>query len=206
MLRNDVKFNEEHLPPETLVGRHAVLFKWLRVLPFLQTSVISDVIRFSSAHHPASQEAFPYEHHDSTACNDADSCSTLRTRLRSIYLPHLSMPRRGPKCKLGYHRVFNHLAVPLHRDAVEVPAVPIDPMEKRPFTTQPSTKSLPNGATIDRSGRRFSPVCDIWRRATPRYERAAWRQDRYRRQKRGDRIGISGTNTKRARKSSDHRR
>jgi transposase len=21
--------------------------------------------------------------------------------------PHLSMPRRGPKCKLGYHRVFN---------------------------------------------------------------------------------------------------
>jgi|SRR5262245_7743235 len=22
-------------------------------------------------------------------------------------LPHLSMPTRGPKCKLGYHRVFN---------------------------------------------------------------------------------------------------
>jgi transposase len=22
-------------------------------------------------------------------------------------LPHLSMPRRGPKCKLGYHRLFN---------------------------------------------------------------------------------------------------
>jgi transposase len=22
-------------------------------------------------------------------------------------LPHLSMPRRGPKCKIGYHRVFN---------------------------------------------------------------------------------------------------
>jgi transposase len=21
--------------------------------------------------------------------------------------PHLSMPKRGPKCKLGYHRVFN---------------------------------------------------------------------------------------------------
>ena len=25
-------------------------------------------------------------------------------------LPHLSMPTRGPKCKLGYHRVF-HLIV-----------------------------------------------------------------------------------------------
>jgi transposase len=22
-------------------------------------------------------------------------------------LPHLSIPRRGPKCKLGYHRIFN---------------------------------------------------------------------------------------------------
>ena len=22
-------------------------------------------------------------------------------------LPHLSMPKRGPKCKMGYHRVFN---------------------------------------------------------------------------------------------------
>ena len=40
------------------------------------------------------------EHRDSKACNDADSCPTLR-------LPHLSMPKRGPKCKLGYYRVFN---------------------------------------------------------------------------------------------------
>src|SRR5262245_38284770 len=25
----------------------------------------------------------------------------------TFILPHLSMPQRGPKCKLGYHRVFN---------------------------------------------------------------------------------------------------
>jgi transposase len=25
----------------------------------------------------------------------------------AFLLPHLSMPQRGPKCKLGYHRVFN---------------------------------------------------------------------------------------------------
>jgi transposase len=25
----------------------------------------------------------------------------------TFIFPHLSMPRRGPKCKLGYHRVFN---------------------------------------------------------------------------------------------------
>jgi transposase len=26
-----------------------------------------------------------------------------------LILPHLSMPKRGPKCKLGYHRVFNFI-------------------------------------------------------------------------------------------------
>ena len=25
----------------------------------------------------------------------------------AFFFPHLSMPKRGPKCKLGYHRVFN---------------------------------------------------------------------------------------------------
>ena len=25
----------------------------------------------------------------------------------AFLVPHLSMPKRGPKCKLGYYRVFN---------------------------------------------------------------------------------------------------
>ena len=29
------------------------------------------------------------------------------TEFTQFILPHLSMPKRGPKCKLGYHRVFN---------------------------------------------------------------------------------------------------
>ena len=29
------------------------------------------------------------------------------TEFRAFILPHLSMPKRGPKCKFGYHRVFN---------------------------------------------------------------------------------------------------
>ena len=29
------------------------------------------------------------------------------TEFDAFILPHLSMPKRGPKCKLGYHRVFN---------------------------------------------------------------------------------------------------
>src|SRR5215813_7904521 len=27
----------------------------------------------------------------------------------TFILPHLSMPKRGPKCKLGYYRVFNFI-------------------------------------------------------------------------------------------------
>jgi transposase len=29
------------------------------------------------------------------------------TEFTACICPHLSMPKRGPKCKLGYHRVFN---------------------------------------------------------------------------------------------------
>jgi transposase len=29
------------------------------------------------------------------------------TEFHEFILPHLSMPKRGPKCKLGYHRLFN---------------------------------------------------------------------------------------------------
>ena len=29
------------------------------------------------------------------------------TEFNQFILPYLSMPKRGPKCKLGYHRVFN---------------------------------------------------------------------------------------------------
>jgi hypothetical protein len=29
------------------------------------------------------------------------------TEFDAFILPHLSMPKCGPKCKLGYHRAFN---------------------------------------------------------------------------------------------------
>ena len=47
------------------------------------------------------------EHHGTKACNDTDPCPTLRTEFETFILPHLSMPKRGPKCELGYYRVFN---------------------------------------------------------------------------------------------------
>jgi transposase len=49
-------------------------------------------------------------------------------------LPHLSMPKRGPKCKLGYHRLFNLIlwvlytgmqwkCLPVPKDAHGKPAI-----------------------------------------------------------------------------------
>src|SRR5215510_10059514 len=52
----------------------------------------------------------------------------------AFILPHLSMPKRGPKCKLGYHRVFNLIlwmlytgmqwkCLPVPTDATGKPAI-----------------------------------------------------------------------------------
>src|SRR5215468_8248340 len=52
----------------------------------------------------------------------------------AFILPHLSMPKRGPKCKLGYHRVFNLIlsilytgmqwkCLPVPKDANGKPAI-----------------------------------------------------------------------------------
>ena len=52
----------------------------------------------------------------------------------AFILPHLSMPRRGPKCKLGYYRVFNLIlwvlytgmqwkCLPVPQDAQGQPAI-----------------------------------------------------------------------------------
>jgi len=52
----------------------------------------------------------------------------------AFILPHLSMPKRGPKCKLGYYRVFNLIlrvlytgmqwkCLPIPQDAQGKPAI-----------------------------------------------------------------------------------
>ena len=52
----------------------------------------------------------------------------------AFLLPHLSMPKRGPKCKLGYYRVFNFIlwvlytgmqwkCLPIPQDAQGKPAI-----------------------------------------------------------------------------------
>ena len=56
------------------------------------------------------------------------------TEFTACILPHLSMPERGPKCKLGYYRVFNLIlwvlytgmqwkCLPVPQDAQGKPAI-----------------------------------------------------------------------------------
>ena len=60
--------------------------------------------RFSRCPHPHIGHRRPLrdEHNGSKACNHAHSRPTLQTEFTAFILPHLSMPKRGPKCKLGY--------------------------------------------------------------------------------------------------------
>ena len=56
------------------------------------------------------------------------------TEFTAFILPHLTMPKRGPKCKLGYHRLFNLIlwvlytgmqwkCLPIPQDARGKPAI-----------------------------------------------------------------------------------
>src|SRR5260370_36280046 len=56
----------------------------------------------------------------------------------AFIFPHLSMPRRGPKCKLGSHRVFNLILWVLYTGMQwQCVPVPTDPQGKPaiPYTT-----------------------------------------------------------------------
>ena len=73
----------------------------------------------------------------STALNPATTPIPVQlseTEFTAFILPHLSTPKRGPKCKLGYHRVFNLIlwvlytgmqwkCLPIPHDAQGKPAI-----------------------------------------------------------------------------------
>src|SRR6266436_7242958 len=61
------------------------------------------------------------EHHGTTACNDTDSCPTLRTGVRGIYLTAPLDAQAGTEVQIGLlPRLQPHLMGALHRDAMEV--------------------------------------------------------------------------------------
>src|SRR5215471_20314170 len=61
------------------------------------------------------------EHHGTNACNDADSCPAVRTRVRGIYLTAPLDAQAGTKVQIGLlPRLQPHFAGALYGDAVEV--------------------------------------------------------------------------------------
>src|SRR2546425_2347730 len=109
----------------------------------------------------------------------------------AFILPHLSMPKRGPKCKLGYHRVFNLIlwvlytgmqwkSLPVPQDANGTPAIHYTTVY-RVFATWAADGSLWQAF--------IASVRHLGGREAPRHQRAAWRRDQHRGQKRGDGLG-----------------
>ena len=82
----------------------------------------------------------------------------------AFILPHLSMPKRRPKWKPGYYRVFNLILRVLYT-GMQWKCLPCrqTPRANLPSTTRPSTKSSRSGRMMGRSGRRLWRVCGIWR-------------------------------------------
>jgi hypothetical protein len=61
------------------------------------------------------------EHNSPKACNDADSCPTLRTGVRGIYLSTPLDAQAGSKVQTGLSSCLQpHLVGPLYRHAMEV--------------------------------------------------------------------------------------
>jgi hypothetical protein len=170
---------------------------WLRVLQMLLTSYIILSNSLLQGTSPLSHmRPLPDEHHGTAACNATDSCSTLRTGVHGIYL---AAPRDAQARTTGQPgllpRLASHPVGALHGEAVAGPA------------RAGSLRWAPGAACHDglqslghmgRCGGAGAGVCGQWTacgdRETPRPQRAAWRREQYRGQKRGDGLGFSGEN------------
>ena len=111
----------------------------------------------------------------------------------TFILPHLAMPKRGPKCTLGYHRVFNFIYGSCTR-ACNGSACQYRKMPR--VSRHPLYDRL---QSLCEMGRRWVALAGIHcecaascGREASRPPRAAWRWDQHRGQKRGDGIGYSG--------------
>jgi transposase len=85
----------------------------------------------------------------------------------AFIFPHLSMPRRGSKCKLGYHRVFNLILWVLYT-GMQWKCMPV------PRTADGT--ALIHYTTIFKVFAKWHPVARIgWLRASVSSERASLR-------------------------------
>src|ERR671937_81714 len=85
----------------------------------------------------------------------------------AFILPHLSLPKRGPKCKLGYYRVFNLIlwvlytgmqwkCLPVPTDAQGKPAIHYTPVNDTDMVLLPeglrALKKVAKGVGLDLRG------------------------------------------------------
>src|SRR5438128_6077364 len=125
----------------------------------------------------------------------------------TFILPHLSMPKRGPKCKLGYHRLFNLIlwvlytgmqwkCLPIPKDGHDKPAIHYTTVY-RAFTKWADDGSLWQAF-----------IASVRHLATEKHlDTSVLHGDGTNTvaKKGGMASGIRGTNTRRARKSSPSR-
>ena len=122
----------------------------------------------------------------------------------AFILPHLSMPKRGPKCKLGYYRVFNLILWVLYTGMQ---------WKSLPVPHDPEGKPAIHYTTVYKVFARWADDGSLWQAfvASVRHLAAAKQLDlrvlhgdgtNTVAKKGGMALGIRGTNTRRARKSS----
>ena len=122
----------------------------------------------------------------------------------AFILPYLSMPKRGPKCKLGYYRVFNLILWILYT-GMQWKCLPVP--------TDPDGKPAIHDTTIDKVFATWADDGSLWRAFVASVRHLAVEKQLDLRVLHGDgtntvakkgamALGIRGTNTRRARKSS----
>jgi transposase len=125
----------------------------------------------------------------------------------AFILPHLSMPKRGPKCKLGYHRVFN-LILSILYTGMQWKCLPVP--------KDPTGNPAIHYTTVYKVFARWVDDGSLWQAfiASVRHLAAEKHLDtnvlhgdgtNTVAKKGGMALGIRGTNTRRARKSSRSR-
>ena len=122
----------------------------------------------------------------------------------AFILPHLSMPKRGPKCKLGYYRVFNLILWVLYTGMQ---------WKGLPVPTDAQGKPAMHYTTIYKVFARWADDGSLWQAFVASVRQLAEAKKLDLRVLHGDgtntvakkggmALGIRGTNTRRARKSS----
>jgi len=122
----------------------------------------------------------------------------------TFILPHLSMPKRGPKCKLGYYRVFN-LILWLLYTGMQWKCLPVP--------TDSDGKPAIHYTTVYKVFAKWADDGSLWQAFIASVAHLAAEKQLDLRVLHGDgtntvakkggmALGIRGTNTRRARKSS----